>query len=354
MASRRALLLVCVLISCLSDAVFIGPMRPVSDGSARTRHACRRCSLPATVVMSSADDLPAEEPPEGGGLISPTDLAKLRSRIAKIQEEGLTTPAQKLFELATQKPPQMLLQEFFATTSPQISSAMQEAVTSLLGALPTMVGTRRVQPLCIQSWHLTMFARALSLVPQEFDSQLTTTGDKLAALMLQLQMTGYMLRNAEYVMALRQVLQLQTRSTAEFRATFDRIDLDQSGYIETAEVEELLSDIYKGDVPAHEVSTFLSLFDTDGDGRIRYARAHACGMGDGELSLPSLPPSKQRGPQSTPTGPLPCVVRLAAGKSSPLRWAPPMTRSLLAARCRNSTPTAMSMHRRPRRTGRSQ
>ena len=87
--------------------------------------------------------------------------------------------------------------------------------------------------------------------------------------MLQLQMTGYMLRNAEYVMALRQVLQLQTRSSAEFRTTFDRIDLDKSGYIETAEIEELLSDIYKGEVPAHEVSTFLSLFDTDGDGRIR-------------------------------------------------------------------------------------
>ena len=58
--------------------------------------------------------------------------------------------------------------------------------------------------------------------------------------MLQLQMTGYMLRNAEYVMALRKVLQLSTRSAAEYRATFERLDTDGSGYIETSEVEKRL------------------------------------------------------------------------------------------------------------------
>ena len=85
---------------------------------------------------------------------------------------------------------------------------MQDAIGSLLGQLP----------------------------PFEFDSQITTTGDKMAALMLQLQMTGYMLRNAEYVVMLRQLLGLSTRAAAEYRKAFDKLDLDGSGYIEISEV----------------------------------------------------------------------------------------------------------------------
>ena len=45
-----------------------------------------------------------------------------------------------------------------------------------------------------------------------------TTSEKLANLMFQLQMTGYMLRNAEYVVTMRKVLGLKTRSEAEYRA----------------------------------------------------------------------------------------------------------------------------------------
>ena len=41
-----------------------------------------------------------------------------------------------------------------------------------------------------------------------------------------------MLRNAEYVLALRRVLDLKTRSPREYRAAFERLDLDGSGYIE--------------------------------------------------------------------------------------------------------------------------
>merc|ERR1719399_1319440 len=145
--------------------------------------------------------------------------------------------------MAMSKPPQALMQEFFLSRSPAVVEAMQEAVASLLGALP----------------------------PFEFDTQVTTTGDKLAALMLQLQMTGYMLRNAEYVVTMRKVLQLKSRSSAEYRKAFDRIDLDGSGFIEVAEVESLLKQVYKDDpVPDFEVRAMLELFDTDGDGRISW------------------------------------------------------------------------------------
>jgi len=83
-------------------------------------------------------------------------------------------------------------------------------------------------------------------------------------------MTGYLLRNAEYVMAVRRVVGLKTRSLAEYRDAFDRIDLDRSGYIEVGEIENLLGELYADGVPEFEISSFLSLFDTDGDQRISW------------------------------------------------------------------------------------
>ena len=176
---------------------------------------------------------------ESGGEL---DLSKLRARIEKIQSDGLSTPAQMLFELATEKAPGEVMREFFSSASPQVREAMQDAVLSLLGSLP----------------------------PLQFDSQITTTGDRLAALMLQLQMTGYMLRNAEYVFTLRRLLDIKSRSVEEYRAAFDRIDTDGSGFIEMPEVQKLLMDVYGGDPPPYEATTFLSFFDTNNDGKISW------------------------------------------------------------------------------------
>jgi len=203
----------------------------------------QRCR--AAVVRLSASEGGGDDDAPGKLSLPQGDMERLRARIQKIQESGgaLATPAQKYFDLAMAKPPQVLMAEFFQTRSTGVVQAMQQAVASLLGALP----------------------------PFEFDAQLTTTGDKLAALMLQLQMTGYMLRNAEYVVKMRELLQLQSRSSAEYRAAFQRIDADQSGYIEVHEVQTLLQDVYKDEpVPPFEVTAFIELFDADGDGRISW------------------------------------------------------------------------------------
>ena len=93
----------------------------------------------------------------------------------------------------------------------------------------------------------------------------------MAALMLQLQMTGYMLRNAEYVLTLRKVLNLSTRTAAEYRKAFDKLDLDGSGFIERNEIEKLLTDVYDGkNVPDFEVDTFIRLFDVNSDGVVSW------------------------------------------------------------------------------------
>lgn len=197
---------------------------------------------------------------DGDGELAPADMAALRARIEKIQTQGgLSTPAQQLFELATEKAPADVMREFYQTASSEVRQAMQEAVMSLFGALP----------------------------PYEFDSQITTTGDRLAALMLQLQMTGYMLRNAEYVFTLRRLLDIKGKSVDEYRAAFDRIDTDGSGFIEPIEVEKLLMDVYGGEPPPYEASAFLQFFDTDVDGRISWEEfARALGAAEDSLDGP--------------------------------------------------------------------
>lgn len=92
---------------------------------------------------------------------------------------------------------------------------------------------------------------------------------------------------------MRKLLQLQTRSSAEYRQAFDRIDVDGDGYISIGEVETLLQEAYPGkEVPAYEIAAFVQLFDTDGDGRVSWeefaAALGAVDAGDAP-SMGSLP-----------------------------------------------------------------
>ena len=228
-----------VALSVLSYV--IGPSQPLR---ACRNHPCGRCARIVAEGALPADDVPDMSP--GGGLIRAEDRELLSSRIQKIQEQGgaVATPAQKLFELATEKPPQLVLREFFMTAPEEVSAAMRDAVVSLLGTLP----------------------------PMQFDAQISSTADKLAAMMLQLQMTGYMLRNAEYVTTLRRLLNLQEHTQDDLKEAFDKLDLDGSGYIETAEVEELLTGLYGGKAPPDfEVKSFITFFDANKDGRVSCA-----------------------------------------------------------------------------------
>ena len=91
-------------------------------------------SARARLVCSSSST------PDGGsndeGLLSPSEMERLRSRIQKIQERGIATPSQKLFELATKESPSALMRDFFATASPQVSQAM--CVAHLAVSMPLM------------------------------------------------------------------------------------------------------------------------------------------------------------------------------------------------------------------------
>jgi EF-hand domain pair/Protein of unknown function (DUF760) len=81
-----------------------------------------------------------------------------------------------------------------------------------------------------------------------------------------------MFRNAEYVIALKQLMHLQGAvSLQEYNEAFRRLDEDNSGYIEIKEVETLLNSVYKDrSVPEFEVSTFMKFFDKNRDGKISW------------------------------------------------------------------------------------
>lgn len=136
-----------------------------------------------------------------------------------------------------------VLQNFFMSASPMVASAMREAVSSLLGGLP-----------------------------REVDVQYKTTQEKLANLAGMMQMTGYMFRNAEYVVTLQQLLNIKSRTLEEYKKVFDEIDTDRSGFIDSEEVETLLKSFYGGEeVPRFEIEAFVRFFDKKKRGKISWS-----------------------------------------------------------------------------------
>ncbi len=168
----------------------------------------------------------------------------LRSR-ADDAANGRVGPSRALFRAMTIESPNEAIMNFVSGASPEVVSAMSSAVTSLLGGL--------VSP------------------GAGVETIVKANGEKLGSLCFQLQMTGYMFRNAEYVLAIRDLMNIRGSATLDdYKRAFDKLDKDNSGYIESAEIEALLSDVYEGELPAFEVETFLQFFDSNNDGRISW------------------------------------------------------------------------------------
>lgn len=75
--------------------------------------------------------------------------------------------------------PSDLISRFTETASPRVQDAVRTTILGLIGGLPQMA----------------------------FETKTIATGERLASLMFQLQMTGYMFKNAEYRMSLSQSLE---------------------------------------------------------------------------------------------------------------------------------------------------
>lgn len=74
--------------------------------------------------------------------------------------------------------PSEMISKFTSTAHPRVQNAVRSTILGLIGGLPKLA----------------------------FDTNVITTGQRLASLMFQLQMTGYMFKNAEYRLSLQQSL----------------------------------------------------------------------------------------------------------------------------------------------------
>lgn len=80
-----------------------------------------------------------------------------------------------------------------------------------------------------------------------------------------------MFRNVEYVVALKNLMKLRGSATVQdYKIAFERLDSDNSGYIESSEVAKLLDDVYDGKAPNFEIQTFIKFFDKNNDGKISW------------------------------------------------------------------------------------
>jgi len=172
------------------------------------------------------------------------EYGKLRERFSET-ESGRTTPSTALFRIMTSETPNQAISKFVRSANPQVVQAMAGAVNGLLGGLSNPV--------------------------MGVETLVKASGDKIANLCFQLQMTGYMFRNAEYVLALKDLMKLRgSASLQEYKDAFNKLDRDGSGFIESVEIERLLQDVYQDAVPRFEVENFLNFFDSNNDGKISW------------------------------------------------------------------------------------
>ena len=88
---------------------------------------------------------------------------------------------------------------------------------------------------------------------------------------------------------LRQILDIKSRAVSEYKAAFDRVDIDGSGEIDASEVSELLRDVYGRTPPRFEVEAFIRFFDADRNNRISWSEfASALGaIASGNVGAPA-------------------------------------------------------------------
>ena len=117
------------------------------------------------------------------------ELGKLRQRMGDVESGKSQDPSNALFRLMSANTPNQLIGQFVSSANPLVVKACSDAVNSLLGGL--------------------------SSPAMGIETIVKTNGEKIGSLCFQLQMTGYMFRNAEYVMALKDMMNLKGSATLE-------------------------------------------------------------------------------------------------------------------------------------------
>jgi hypothetical protein len=141
-------------------------------------------------------------PPESSALVGSFGMAQQDAGGGLVAGGGPSADVlakNPYMQVVSKLTPSELIAKFTASASPRVQDAVRTTVLGLIGSLPKMA----------------------------FDTTTMTTGQRLASLMFQLQMTGYMLKNADYRLSLSQSLgftQEAYRSNLLLAGTSDDLD----------------------------------------------------------------------------------------------------------------------------------
>ena len=117
-------------------------------------------------LVGSESESSGSEPP---GILAPVN--------------GTTLANNDYLNVVSKLSPSDLISKFTSTAHPRVQDAVRSTILGLIGTLPQLA----------------------------FETTTITTGERLASLMFQLQMTGYMFKNAEYRLSLSQSLGIDER-----------------------------------------------------------------------------------------------------------------------------------------------
>lgn len=105
---------------------------------------------------------------------------------SKNSTSGQILESNPYLQVVAKLSPSDIISKFTSTAHPRVQDAVRATILGLIGTLPKMA----------------------------FETTTITTGERLASLMFQLQMTGYMFKNAEYRLSLSQSLGMQNGAEA--------------------------------------------------------------------------------------------------------------------------------------------
>jgi len=205
---RRLSLVLLLLVPAVPFQVCL-PRRVGPSSSSSSSSSWRRCVGP---LGSSSSNNDPDRDVWWDQFTKDEMQLELEERIAEMKIGGSNRVAAQYVILLTKKHPSELVREFYASASPAAAVAVTEAVNSVVSNL----GGGTVH----------------------------TTAEQIANLCFKLQMTGYMLRNAEYVLALREVFSIDKPTRKALRKAFDDVDQDKDGYLSMDEVSLLFDKVY--------------------------------------------------------------------------------------------------------------
>ena len=165
---------------------FLNPKNQESESMQRAREFMSDESLPISYDVSPSQD---KGTPPNSSIAEKTETpatsslvhgsASLGAAESFFDEPSTDILANNPFMMVVSNlAPSDLISKFTTTAHPRVQNAVRATILSLIGNLPKLA----------------------------FDTKTITTGKRLASLMFQLQMTGYMFKNAEYRLSLSQSL----------------------------------------------------------------------------------------------------------------------------------------------------